>query len=214
VLEAANSRYSDGKSWDGAVTEDLRARLQGLNLYLIGMMGSGKTTVGQVLAQSLGYRFFDTDAVIEQVAGQSITQLFAALGEAGFRDLESRVLAELSAYTRLAIATGGGIVTRRENWSYLRHGVIIWLDVPLEEHESRMQADTTRPLLQTGDLRTRLQTLFAHRQSGYAAADVRIEFVVDESLDALATRILQQIGTVLKPKPSLSPFDNGMSCLE
>lgn len=181
--------------------------LQGLNVYLIGMMGSGKTTVGQVLAQQLGYQFFDTDAVIEQAAGQPITQLFAELGEAGFRQLESQVLAELSAYTRLAIATGGGIVTRRENWSYLRHGVVVWLDVPLEQLQTRLQADTTRPLLQQGELTQRLQTLLAQRRSLYAQADVRVEFVPAEPLEQLANRILQEIRLIIKPQ--LPPPDYG-----
>ncbi|MDX2245015.1 MAG: shikimate kinase [Leptolyngbyaceae cyanobacterium bins.302] len=182
--------------------------LQGLNLYLIGMMGSGKTTVGQVVAQQLGYQFFDTDAVIEQAAGQPITQLFAELGEAGFRALESQVLAELSAYTRLAIATGGGIVTRRENWSYLRHGVIVWLDVPLEQLQTRLQADTTRPLLQQGELTQRLQTLLEQRRSLYAQADVRVEFVPEESLDQLANRILQHIRQIIKPQTSPPDYGN------
>ncbi len=72
--------------------------LKGVNLYLIGMMGVGKTTVGRLLAKQLNYRFFDTDALIEQLAGQPITQIFAEAGELEFRRLESQVLAELSAY--------------------------------------------------------------------------------------------------------------------
>ena len=96
-------------------------RLQGLNLYLIGMMGTGKTTVGQRLAKELGYRFFDTDVLIERVAQKSINELFAEEGETFFRDLESRVLGEVSACTRSVIATGGGAVLRPVNWSYLRY---------------------------------------------------------------------------------------------
>jgi len=181
--------------------------LRGLNLYLIGMMGSGKTTVGQALAQQLGYQFFDTDAVVEQVTGQTIAQIFAELGEAGFRDLESRVLSELSAYTRLAIATGGGVVTRRENWGYLRHGVIVWLDVPLEQLQARLQTDTTRPLLQGKDGLTQLQTLLDQRRSLYAQADVQVQVQPNEPPAQLASRILTQIQPILKPKSP--PLDNG-----
>ncbi len=136
------------------VSSPLRAQLQGLNLYLVGMMGAGKSTVGQVLAQQLGYQFFDTDAVIEQATGQAIATLFAELGEPGFREMERRVLGELAAYTRLVVATGGGIVTQPENWGILRQGVVVWLDVPITELHRRLQTDTTRPLLQTGELGT------------------------------------------------------------
>lgn len=186
----------------------MRELLQGLNLYLIGMMGSGKTTVGQVLAPQLGYQFFDTDAVIEQVAGRTIPHLFAEVGEAGFRDLESQVLSELCAYTRLVVATGGGIVTRRENWGQLRHGVIVWLDVPVTQLHDRLQADTSRPLLQSGDRWTQLETLLAQRRSLYAQADVQIEVQREETPAQLADRILTHIQPILKPQPPLPNAGN------
>lgn len=182
--------------------------LRGLNLYLIGMMGTGKTTVGQLVAQQLGYQFFDTDAVIEQLAGKSVSTLFAELGESGFRDLESRVLSELCAYTRLAIATGGGIVLRRENWSYLRHGVIVWLDVPIEVLTQRLQADTTRPLLQEGDLATRLRSLMEQRQSLYAQADVHVDYQANETPEQLVHRLLEQVKLVIKPEAPSPDYGN------
>lgn len=83
--------------------------LKDVSLYLVGMMGSGKSTVGQVLAQRLDYRFFDTDTLIERATGQSIPAIFATAGEVAFRQLESQVLAELSPYKRLAIATGAAL---------------------------------------------------------------------------------------------------------
>jgi len=82
----------------------MNSLLQGVNLYLVGMMGAGKTIVGRLLATQLGYRF--VDAVIEEVTKQSITQIFARFGEPAFRQLESQVLAQVCAYTNLAIATG------------------------------------------------------------------------------------------------------------
>jgi shikimate kinase len=178
--------------------------LKGTNLYLVGMMGAGKTTLGKRLAQKLTYQFFDTDRMIEQVSQQTIPDLFATMGEAGFRELETQVLAELSAYTRLAIATGGGIVLKQQNWSYLRHGIIVWLDVPLAELHRRLQGDQHRPLLQTSDqsssdLRLRLQTLLEQRQSLYAQADVRVEYAPHESLDQLAVRIIERVQQRLKP---------------
>ncbi|MEY3750561.1 MAG: hypothetical protein RLZZ186_980, partial [Cyanobacteriota bacterium] len=108
----------------------LRQRLEGLNLYLVGMMGSGKSTAGRHLAEQLGYRFLDADTSIEQVAGCSIPDIFAREGEAGFRQLESAVLNQIASWHSLVVATGGGVVTRPENWGQMHQGVVIWLDAP------------------------------------------------------------------------------------
>lgn len=181
--------------------------LRGVSVYLIGMMGAGKTTVGTLLAQQLHYRFFDTDQVVERVIGQqtgqaqTIAQFFEQQGEAAFRDLESQVLGQVAAEVRCVVATGGGIVLRRENWSYLRQGVIVWLDVPLEQLCQRLQADQTRPLLQTGDLRSRLQELLEQRRSLYAQADVQVTPVTDTPAQ-VAEQVLEQIQRVLKPLPT------------
>jgi shikimate kinase len=120
-------------------------RLQGINIYLIGMMGAGKSSTGTQLAERLGYRFFDTDVVLEAAIGQTIPSIFEHQGEAAFRELETQVLAELSAYKQLVIATGGGIVTQPMNWSYLHHGVVVWLDVPIALLEQRLTGDRGRP---------------------------------------------------------------------
>ncbi|WAL58789.1 shikimate kinase [Thermocoleostomius sinensis A174] len=172
--------------------------LQGLNLYLIGMMGSGKSTVGKILATQLGYHFFDTDAVIEQAAEQSIADIFTNLGEPTFRELESQVLAELSAYTKLVIATGGGIVLQQMNWSYLRHGLIVWLDVGVDQLSQRLSHDRTRPLLAGDNPRQKLTDLLHQRQSLYAQADLHIHVEDQESPTQVADRILSQIPSVLK----------------
>ncbi|NJO43490.1 MAG: shikimate kinase [Cyanobacteria bacterium CRU_2_1] len=163
------------------------------------MMGSGKTTVGEILATQLGYRFFDTDSVIEKVAGRSVAEIFATAGEAEFRQLETQVLAELSAYTKLVIATGGGIVLQRQNWSHLRHGLIIWLDVPVEQLYDRLQGDMVRPLLQDADPLQKLTTLLDQRQILYAQADVPVRVEMGESAEQVASRILEEIPKVLKP---------------
>jgi shikimate kinase len=176
----------------------MNSLLKGVSLYLVGMMGAGKTTVGRELATYLGYRFVDTDAVISQVTGKSITQLFADVGEEAFRQLESQVLAEVSAYTNLVIATGGGIVLRRENWSYLHHGLVVWLDVPVELLYARLAADTTRPLLQDADPLEKLRILLEQRQPLYKQADLQIT-VTNDTPQQLATRVLEEIPTVLIP---------------
>jgi shikimate kinase len=182
--------------------------LKGTNIYLIGMMGTGKTTVGRVLAEELRYQFFDTDAVIEQATGQPIFALFADQGEAAFRDLETQVLSQLAAYKQLVIATGGGIVLRRENWSYLRHGIIVWLDAPLSVLQQRLEADTTRPLLNTSDLSTRLSDLMAQRRSLYAQADVQVLADNETTPQQLVTQILEQIQGVLKPVTMRPDYGN------
>lgn len=161
-------------------------------------MGAGKTTIGQLIAESLDYRFFDTDAVVEQAAGQAISQIFATTGEAEFRQIETQVLAELSTYSRLVVATGGGIVTQRQNWSHLRHGVIIWLNVPVEVLYNRVKKDTQRPLLQTSDPLARLQLLLQERRPLYNQADVVVSVEPGESAEQVAEHVLQAIPTVLR----------------
>lgn len=172
--------------------------LQGINIFLIGMMGAGKTTIGRLLAHQLGYGFLDTDSVIEQFAGKTISSIFAEDGEEAFRQLESQVLAEVSARTKLIIATGGGIVTQRFNWSYLHHGLIIWLDAPVEVLMERLQEDNTRPLLQNNHPAQALQMLLDQRRSLYAEADLRILINGSETPEQLGSRIIAEIPTVLK----------------
>ncbi len=174
--------------------------LKGVNLYLVGMMGSGKTTVAQCLAHLLDYRFLDTDAVIEQVAGRSIPEIFATDGEANFRQIETQVLAQVTEYTRMAIATGGGIVLDRQNWSYLQQGVVVWLDVPIDQLCQRLQGDEGRPLLKTADPKQTLTKLLGDRQNLYAQADVKVTVAPDEEPDQTAERVLHEIQTILRPE--------------
>lgn len=176
--------------------------LKGVNLYLIGMMGVGKTTVGRLLAQQLGYGFVDTDNVIVQAAGKSINEIFADEGEAAFRQLESDVLAQVCAFTKLTIATGGGIVLRRENWGYLHHGLIVWLDAPVELILARLAEDTTRPLLQDADPQDKLRSLLEQRKPLYKQADLRITVQAEETPEQTAARIIEAIPSVLKPQVS------------
>ena len=171
--------------------------LKGLNIFLVGMMGAGKTTVGKELASKLGYRFVDTDAVIETLAKKTINEIFADSGEQAFRQIESQVLSEISAHTRLAVATGGGIVTQRRNWSYLHHGLVVWLDVPLEVLNNRLASDTTRPLLQTANPVEALQSLLDQRRNLYAEADLHISIKADETTEEIASRVIAEIPTVL-----------------
>ena len=165
--------------------------LQGISLYLIGMMGSGKTTIGKLLADRFEYQFFDTDQLIEQITQQSVSEIFAESGESVFRQLETQVMSELSSYVRKMVSTGGGIVITPENWGHLRSGVIIWLDVPIDVLKSRLESDTSRPILQSSvDLETKLESLLCDRSELYAQADVRISIEHHDTPEIICDRIL------------------------
>ena len=179
-------------------TPSLKQRLSGRSLYLVGMMGSGKTSTGRPLAQQLGYGFVDADAVIEQAAGCSIPEIFERNGEAGFRALESQVLNAISQRHSLVVATGGGVVTQQENWGLLHSGIVIWLDVVPEQLMQRLKADSTiRPLLQTEDPEAALDALLNQRRPLYAEADLTV-VINDETPETVADGILQLLPSLLK----------------
>ena len=187
-------------------TPTLKQRLGGRSLYLVGMMGSGKTSTGRPLAERLGYGFVDADAVIEQAAGCSIPEIFERDGEAGFRKLESQVLSAISQRHSLVVATGGGVVTQPENWGLLHSGIVIWLDVVPEQLLQRLKADSTvRPLLQTADPEVALNTLLNERRPLYGEADLTV-VINDETPEAVADGILQLLPSLLKD-PSQRPTD-------
>ena len=179
-------------------TSSLKQRLGGRSLYLVGMMGSGKTSTGRPLAEQLGYGFVDADAVIEQAAGCSIPEIFERDGEAGFRALESQVLNAISQRHSLVVATGGGVVTQQENWGLLHSGIVIWLDVVPEQLMQRLSADSTiRPLLQTEDPEAALNALLNQRRPLYAEADLTV-VINDETPETVADGILQLLPSLLK----------------
>ena len=179
-------------------TPTLKQRLAGRSLYLVGMMGSGKTSTGRPLAERLGYGFVDADAVIEQAAGCSIPDIFDGDGEAGFRSLESQVLSAISQRHSLVVATGGGVVTQPENWGMLHSGIVIWLDVMPDQLLQRLNADSTvRPLLQTADPEAALNALLNERRPLYAEADLTV-VINDETPEAVADGILQLVPSLLK----------------
>lgn len=183
-------------------SSQLRQRLEGLNLYLVGMMGSGKSTAGRQLAVQLGYRFLDADSCLEQVAGRSIPEIFASDGESGFRDLEAAVLNQIASWHSLVVATGGGVVTRPQNWGQMQQGVVIWLDAPEELLLQRLSADPTpRPLMQAEDPAARLAALLAERRPLYAQADLHI--VQDGAPpEQVAARILAELPGLIKERSS------------
>ena len=187
-------------------TPTLKQRLGGRSLYLVGMMGSGKTSTGRPLAEQLGYGFVDADAVIEQAAGCSIPEIFERDGEAGFRSLESQVLNAISQRHSLVVATGGGVVTMPENWGLLHSGIVIWLDVVSEQLLQRLKADSTvRPLLQNDDPEAALNALLNERRPLYAEADLTV-VINEETPETVADGILQLLPSLLKD-PTQRPAD-------
>ena len=179
-------------------TPTFKQRLGGRSLYLIGIMGSGKTSTGRPLAERLGYGFVDADAVIEQVAGCSIPEIFQRQGEEEFRALEHQVLNSISQRHSLVVATGGGVVTMNENWGLLHSGIVIWLDVNQQRLLQRLRADpTARPLLQTHDPDASLNELLAKRKPLYAEADLTV-VIDDEPPGAVADGIVQLLPGLLK----------------
>ena len=180
---------------------DLARRLQGLNLYLVGMMGAGKSATGRPLAEALGYRFIDADCVIEQTAGRPIPEIFASDGEEGFRQLETAVLDSIAHWHSLVVATGGGVVTRPHNWGHLHPGVVIWLDAPRELLLERLSADATvRPLLALSDPAERLEALLAARRPLYGQADLTVIQQPGESPHRIAQRVLEGLPGILRQR--------------
>jgi shikimate kinase len=184
--------------------QHLAQRLQGLNLYLVGMMGVGKSAVGRPLAEALGYRFLDADDALVQVAGRSIPEIFASDGEAGFRELETAVLGQIASWHSLVVATGGGVVTRPENWGHMRQGVVVWLDAPAPLLLERLRADPTpRPLLQADDPTARLAALLAQRQPLYQQADLQVRQAGEDPAQ-VAQQVLAGLPAILK-EPTAAP---------
>ena len=180
--------------------EDL---LKGLNIYLVGMMGTGKSTLAKIIEEIMNYRSLDSDDIIEQLAGTSISDIFAEMGETEFRKLETQVLSKIAVQTRTVVATGGGIILSKDNWYYLRQGLTIWLDVPTPLLVDRLRSDTKRPLLQNVDLETKLGQLLQQRRSLYKEADLHFQINTARPPRAVAEDIIATIPSVLRKPPEI-----------
>lgn len=166
-------------------------------IFLVGLMGAGKTTVGKVLARDLGLEFIDADQELQRRTGVGIPVIFDIEGEAGFRAREAALLEELTGRDDVVLATGGGAVLRQDNRELLKsRGLVVYLRANVDDLWARTRHDRNRPLLQTADPKQRLIDLLAERDGLYcAAADVVVD-TSRQSVQALARRIEKRLAQV------------------
>jgi len=139
-----------------------------MNIALTGFMGSGKSSVGKELAKKLGFKFVDTDDMIEKTAGVSINEIFARHGEKYFREIEAKIIKDISKENSLVIATGGGAVLNPENIKNLRvNGVVVYLSVTPEQVYERVKNETHRPLLKCANPLAEIKKLLDNRKTAH-----------------------------------------------
>lgn len=158
-----------------------------MTIALVGMPGSGKSTVGRHLARQLGWRFADSDAEIERELGESIRSYFEKAGEDSFRSLETEVLGSLLQRSTMVLATGGGAVLREANRKLLSaHAQVVYLRATPEDLARRLRHDTQRPLLQGGDPLRKLRDLFQVRDPLYREV---ANFTIDTGRSSVPTLV-------------------------
>jgi shikimate kinase len=174
------------------------------SVFLIGMMGAGKTTIGRLLANALGFDFVDADRELEARSGALVATIFSVEGEEGFRRRETALLDELTQRPGIVLATGGGAVLSADTRKLLKQrGLVLYLRAGADEIFRRTRNDRARPLLQTADPRARIEELLAQREPLYEeAADL-----VFQSASANPKRLLRrlldtpEIGRLAAPAP-------------
>ncbi|CAH0534590.1 Shikimate kinase 1 [Vibrio stylophorae] len=161
------------------------------NIFLVGPMGAGKSTIGRQLAQQLHMEFFDSDTVIEERTGADISWVFDVEGEAGFRVREEKVINDLTLEQGIVLATGGGSVKSKENRNRLSaRGIVIYLETTIEKQLARTQRDKKRPLLQTDTPREVLEELAEERNPLYEEIADYVVRTDDQSAKVVANQII------------------------
>ena len=170
------------------------------NIYLVGMMGAGKTTVGRHLSKRFGRRFVDADHEIEARTGVRIPTIFEIEGEAGFRKREAQVIAELARETGLVLATGGGVVLDPANRAALAaSGLVIYLNAPPAMLFERTRHDRNRPLLRVEDPLAKIEELFAARDPLYREAAHVVIDAVPGGVTQLVATVETEIRNLCEP---------------
>lgn len=166
----------------------------GGNIFFVGLMGAGKTTIGRLIAKHLNKAFYDSDHEIEKRTGVNIPLIFELEGEAGFRRRETAVIEELSAMQDIVMATGGGAVLNAENRANLKnHGTVIYLRASVHDLWQRTRNDKNRPLLQVANGREKLETLFAERDPLYQEVASLIVDTGGQPVHQLVNQIEQKL---------------------
>ncbi len=182
------------------MTETTSSKRDSGNIILIGMMGSGKTTVGKLLAKQLGKTFVDSDEEIQRRTGVTIPHIFDVEGEIGFRQRESAALEELTTRHDIVLATGGGAVLSSHNRALLKQGgLVVYLKSNVHDLWQRTRHDHNRPLLQTADPRAKLQELYEQRDSLYAEIADVVMHTGKQSVQVLLMRLQQKLEAMRKP---------------
>lgn len=166
------------------------------HVFLVGFMGAGKSTVGNLVAQKLGMPFIDLDRVIETRSGRTISTIFAEDGEERFRELESAALLSLAPEPPSVVACGGGVVTRDANRSAIREmGTVVYLRVTVEEMLARVGDDPHRPLLAGSGGVLAATALLDARESLYSAVSDVVVDTVDRAPESVAEEIVALVGS-------------------
>ncbi len=163
------------------------------NLSLVGFMGTGKSSVGHMVADQIGFQFLDTDMAIEQRTGKSITQIFAEQGEPVFRELERKLVAELASQKRLVISTGGGLAANLDNLNSLKtHSLVVCLWASPEAIYERVRHQGHRPLLVSPVPLEKIRALLSQREPFYRQADVLVN-TERRAVKEVAQQVLHQL---------------------
>ena len=178
------------------------------SIFLVGMMGAGKTSVGRVLAKRLQKSFYDSDHVIEDRTGVKIPLIFDIEGEPGFRVRESAVVGELTALHDIVLATGGGAVLGEKNRDRLRtRGTVIYLRATVRDLLNRTRHDKNRPLLQAADPRARLTELYEQRDPLYREVAHLTVDTGNQSITSLVNRLCQLLLEARSEQQTQAPHD-------
>ncbi len=162
------------------------------NIALIGFMGTGKSSVGRLLAEQLHYSFLDTDEMIEASAGKTVSAIFAEDGEPAFRKREQEIVTELAARNRTVVSTGGGLGANEQNLANLKeHALVVCLWASPDKIWERVRSQTHRPLLREADPLAKIRELLAARERFYKQADVLLNTEL-RSVKEVAQQVLHQ----------------------
>lgn len=178
---------------DNDTADDIKGKLAGRSIVLVGLMGCGKSSIGKRLAARLCMPFVDADEEIEAVAAKSISEIFADHGEEFFRDRERKVIARLLAQGPQVLATGGGAYMHPDTRAAIRaHAISIWLKADLAVLMRRVSKRDTRPLLKTANPEATMRKLMDARYPVYAEADITVESR-DEPHDVLVNEVIERV---------------------